>query len=207
MRKLILSAFVLLALQVEAQVKFMPGIRAGVNFSKLTQSDLDGRTDFYVSALGAIQFNRKYTLQPEIGLSNQGAKGTIDFTQQYYDPNSGYYTSDIVRKDIDVKLQYLTFSAINKFTVHDHFIILVGPTLDFIMNDTNASNSDVDFCVTAGLGYKTDFGLTIEARVKKGIADVLDSDYEDNYNDDYFLANYNTNLVFQFGLSYAFDLK
>lgn len=178
-----------------AQVTFKPGIRAGVNFAQLTQTDFDSKTDFYVGGFGAIKFTRFYTLQPEINYTRQGASGDAAF----YDPFSGNTTQ--FSGDIDI--DYLSFGIINKFTFNDAFDIHVGPTLDFETSSNVRTNSDVDLAFTAGIGYTLPIGLTIEARVKKGLVDVLETD---SYNDFFFVEDYNTNFVFQLGLSYRFNI-
>lgn len=178
-----------------AQVTIKPGVRAGVNFAKLTQTDFDTKADFYVGGFAAIKFTKFYTLQPEVNYSRQGAgEGT------YYD----YDTDMYVRLNDKVEINYISFGIINKFTFSDQFDVHFGPTLDFETDSNVYTNSDVDLAFTAGIGYTTPFGLAIEARVKKGIVDVLESD--DYYNNS-FVDDYNTNFLFQIGLSYAFDVK
>lgn len=178
-----------------AQVTIKPGIRAGVNFAKVTQTDFDTKTDFYVGGFAAIKFTRFYTLQPEVNYSRQGAgEGT------YYDYNLG---APVTLND-KIEINYISFGIINKFTFSDQFDIHFGPTMDFETDSNVYTNSDVDLAFTAGIGYTTPFGLTIEARVKKGVVDVLESD--DYYNDS-FVDDYNTNFLFQVGLSYSFDVK
>lgn len=178
-----------------AQVTFKPGIRAGVNFSKLTQTEFDTKTDFYVGGFGALKLTRFYTLQPEVNYTRQGAAGGT-----YYD----YNTNASVRIGGKTEINYISFGIINKFTFNDQFDIHFGPTMDFETDSNVYTNSDVDLAFTAGIGYTTPFGLTIEARVKKGIIDVLETD---NYYNNNFVDDYNTNFLFQVGLSYSFDAK
>ena len=178
-----------------AQVKFKPGIRAGVNVAQITQTDFDSKTDFYVGGFGAIKFTRFYTLQPEINYSCQGSgKGT------FYDYNTG----NEIEMDKKIEINYLSFGIINKFTFNDQFDVHFGPTIDFETSSNVHTNSDVDLAFTAGIGYTLPVGLTIEGRVKKGIVDVLETD---NYNNYYLVDDYNTNFLFQVGLSYSFDAK
>jgi hypothetical protein len=205
MKNFLIASFLLVAAVANAQVKFKPGFRAGVNFAKVTETNLDYRTDFYAGAFAGIQFNKVYTLQPEIGISNQGSQGELSYSQDLYNQDTGEYLgTTTVKQDINIKLNYFTFTALNKFTIKDKVVFMVGPTFDFILNHNERTESDVDLGVTAGVGYTTPFGLTIEARVKKGVADVIEYDYDD---DSYLFEDYNTNLVFQIGVSYAFDLK
>lgn len=177
-----------------AQVTFKPGIRAGVNFATLTQTEFDTRTDFYVGGFGAIKFTRFYTLQPEINYSRQGA-------------GEGSYFDDFNNNNVNfdkVELNYLSLGLVNRFTFNDQFDVHFGPTFDIQTSSNVRTNSDVDLGLTAGIGYTLPFGLTIEARVKKGIIDVLESDY---YYDGWYVDDYNTNFLFQVGLSYSFSAK
>ena len=59
--------------------------------------------------------------------------------------------------------------------------------------------------VTLGIGYTLPIGLTIEARWKRGLLDVLESDdYNNTLN---YVGDNNANNTFQIGLSYSFDVK
>jgi Outer membrane protein beta-barrel domain len=199
-KALLLAFFALTAFFANAQVTVKPGIRGGVNFSSLTNSDFDTKTDFYVGTFAAVKLTRFYTLQPEITYSRQGAEGKLYY--EYYDSNTGNYVYD--QRNVDVELQYIALALINKFTLTDSFNIHVGPTFDIIANSPEYVDTDVDVGITAGLGYTLPFGLTIEARVKKGFVDVMnDYDYDYSYDGEY--GNM-TNLVFSVGLSYSFKV-
>lgn len=188
-----------MGLGASSQVTIKPGLRAGVNFSKITQTDLDSKTDFYAGGFAAIKLSRFYVLQPEVNYSRQGAEGEFS----YIDFNSG---TDVT-ENVDLSLEYLSFAIVNKFTFNDAFNVHFGPTLDFLVNNNHAVYSEGDIGVTAGIGYKLPFGLEIEARVKKGFFDIVD-EYQSGY--DYYYGYYedtNTNFAFQLGLSYSFDMK
>lgn len=206
MKKSLLIAFLLVsAFSATAQVTFRPGIRAGANFSTITDTDLDTKIDFYIGAFGAIRLSRFYTMQPEITYSRQGAKGTISTYVNQYDYNTGYDTSYYASQNVDFELQYIALALINKFTLTDSFNVHLGPTFDIIANSPRYLNADVDLGITAGAGYTTPFGLSIEARVKKGFVDILDSYY---YGNNYSYDSYDspTSLVFSVGVSYSFKV-
>lgn len=199
MKKTLLFAFFLLsAISATAQVTIKPGIRAGANFSTLTNTDLDAKTDFYVGGFAAIKLTKFYTMQPEVTYSRQGAEGQLRTSD-----NNG----NTIYRNADIELQYISLALVNKFTLTDNFNIHLGPTFDIIANSPGYLNADVDLGLTAGVGYTLPFGLTIEARVKKGIVNVLDDyyyNYDYNYND-YGWDN-STNLVFSVGVSYSFKV-
>ncbi len=220
MKKILLVAIAFLAYtQVEAQVTFRPGIRAGVNFSHFTHDDteqlvynpatggyIDQRTefksttDFYAGIYGALKLTRFYTLQPEIDYSRQGAEVS------YYD-----YASK-GKREYNIDVDYVSIAVINKFS-YEGFNVHLGPSIDIMVNKSNTSileddddyfyyyndntivETDVDFALNFGLGYNFTKSLGIEARVKKGLLPVLD--YDDNH----------TNVVFSAGLTYTINAK
>lgn len=201
MRKIILL-IALLAMGIsaaQAQVSFKPGIRAGANFSKITQTNSDFKTDFYVGVLGELNLGRFYTMQPEINYTRQGAS---NISMQYYD----YQTQVNVYEKRDLTISYVSLSLINKLNLPSGFNFHIGPTIDIETDANRYSNSEVDLAFVFGFGYSVTNNLTFEARIKKGIIDVFESDYfYHNHYDDY--NDYNTNLLFQIGLSYTFDLN
>jgi len=199
MKKIILLAVFALGLSsLSAQVSFKPGLRAGLNFAKITQTESTSKTDFYIAGFGELKLTKYYTLQPEISYSNQGAK---DINLGYYD----YNTSSYVIEEKDFSVSYISFAVINKFTFNDKFNFHVGPTIDFQSGKNVYTNSDVDLAFVLGLGYNVTPNLAIEGRVKKGIIDILESDY--HYSNSANSGSYNTNFLFQLGLSYTFDVK
>jgi hypothetical protein len=199
MKKVVLVSLLFFAvLAVQAQVTFKPGVRLGANFSQITNTELGSRTDFYIGGFGALKLSKFYTLQPEITYSRQGGEGDV----RVYDNNTGDYTN----QNLDVKLQYLSFCALSKFTFNDSFNVHLGPTFDIITNSDRYTYNDVDLGVTLGLGYTLPFGLGIEARVKKGLIEAVDT-YSYNYDNSYYYdGNTGTNLVFSLGLSYSFEV-
>lgn len=200
MKKLIAIAFILIVSSMNAQVTFKPGLRAGAAFSTFSNTHSDYKTDFYVGGFGEIKLTKIYTLQPEFTYTRQGANNIKTY--------NGFSNNPAIIERGNIQLDYLSVAMINKFTFNGGFQVQVGPTLDFIVNDNMLyENSDIDLAFVAGIGYKVPMtGLTIEARIKKGLIDVIDSDYygSSNNENDYWFGDYNTNVSFQSGVSYAF---
>ncbi|MEO8239971.1 MAG: outer membrane beta-barrel protein [Flavobacterium sp.] len=201
MKKLIAIGFILFISSMNAQVTFRPGLRAGAAFSTFSNTRSDYKADFYIGGFGEIALTKIYTLQPEITYTRQGSNNVKTYVG--YNENNG---EDIIEYR-DLEINYVSIAMINKFTFKGGFQVQVGPTIDFRTSDNLISEkSDADLAFIAGFGYKVpSTGLTIEARVKKGLVDVIDSDYYgSNGNTDYWFGDYNTNVSFQLGVSYAF---
>ena len=199
MKKLFVFAFfcVFGISQSNAQVTFKPGVKAGVNFARLTQTDnpnerFYGKTDFYVGILGELKLSKVYTMQPEVLYSRQGSG------VEYLDENN-------MRQKDKINISYLSLGLANKFTF-DKLNIHVGPTFDIKVSDAKKElttyNNDyfedysngIDMAIFIGAGYSITENLEFEARVKKGIIPV-NGDWDSE------------NMVFQLGLSYTFDTK
>ncbi len=197
--------------KIQAQVTFRPGIHAGINISKFTDSQLNSKTDFYIGGFGALKISKFYTIQEEITYSRQGAKGTTSMgSTSTYDPQTNSYITTYDSGTVDASLQYLSTVTINKFNFNESFYALVGPFLDLLVaNDMKVNpkikesnfnkGDDIDLGIVGGLGYNLKNGIAFEARVKKGFTNAYTNYYAD--------ATKNNNLVFQFGAAYTFGKK
>ncbi|MCD0464315.1 outer membrane beta-barrel protein [Flavobacterium sp. ENC] len=202
-KKLFLAIVAFFALQqTQAQFSFKPGLRGGFTFSTISETHSNYKPSFYVGGFAELNIKKHYALQPEITYTRQGSE---DVTRNYTDANSGIERTE--RRDL--QLDYLSFALINKFTFGPGLQIQFGPALDVLVADNLARRKTYnDLAFITGIAYKLSSNVTIEARVKKGLLDVLDSDYYHNdRNDYYFFGDYNTNVNFQIGISYSFEGK
>lgn len=202
-KKSTIAVFLFFAiLNIQAQVIFKPGLRGGLSLSTISEMHANYRSNFYIGGFGEINLTKKYALQPEIGYIKQGSNNVA---RNYYDPVT---ETDKVTYE-DLKLDYLSCSLINKFTMEQGFQILFGPSLDFRLKDNLVLRKNYnDLAFNLGLGYRMPSGLAFDIRFKKGFLDILDSDYYTNdSNNDYFFGDYNTNVNFQMGVSYSFNVK
>lgn len=201
---LVFFAFV----STQAQVTFRPGINAGVNISKITDTDLGNKTDFYIGAFGALKLGRVYTLQPELTYSRQGGKGNANMgTTSTYIPETNSYVTTYDSGTVNASLQYISALTINKFNFTEDFYALAGPFADILIADdikVDPKNKeynfnkgdDIDLGIIAGLGYSLKNGIAFEARVKKGFTNAFINYYDESGD--------SNNLVFQFGAAYTF---
>lgn len=202
MRKVTLIAFVLFIglITSQAQVKVSPGLRGGLNLTRLTNIDNNNmKSEYYIGGLVDIKFNKLFTLQPELTYSRQGSNGIIYF-EDGFNPEKTKYD-----------LNYITAGAVAKFYFNGQgFHVLAGPSVDFKVDDNFGRYGfdpiDVDLAFVGGIGYTLPNGLTFEARFKQGFIDIYGYDGIDDYDDN---GNYDDvilNQVFQFGISYTFKM-
>ncbi|GAA3723681.1 hypothetical protein GCM10022422_00710 [Flavobacterium ginsengisoli] len=188
-----------LVLNIQAQVTVKPGLRAGFSFSTISEMHADYKTDFYAGGFTEIKITKVYALQPEINYSRQGSNNVA---RNYFDENT--QTNKVEHLDLDIN--YLSLSVMNKFTLPVGIQFQAGPTLDILLNDNLAvRKAQNDLGLVLGVAYALPSGLTFEARFKKGLLDILSSDYYQNDSNNYYLfGDYNTNINFQLGVSYSF---
>ncbi|WP_044404482.1 porin family protein [Lacinutrix sp. Hel_I_90] len=192
MKKLLFTAAIVALgfTTVNAQeVKF--GVKAGVNLASLSgddTDDLDGRTSFHVGGVAEIMISEKFSFQPELMYSSQGAQTSFE--------------DEFEKEEGTVKLDYINVPLMGKFYVAEGFSIEAGPQIGFLMNaeaeveytnkefpefsasgtqDIKDEVSGIDFGVNFGLGYKLESGLNFGARYNLGLSNV--NDYEGSDDD------------------------
>jgi len=200
--KKILLAFVIVGLTTTAfsQIKVRPGLRGGINISKITNIDGDSRTDFYLGGYVGIKLARFYTIQPELTYSRQG--GQVWYS--YYDPIDPYFP--MYEKD-DLEIQYLNLAIVNKFhPIPDAGLnFIVGPSFNIKVADNYDDPYDdiegFDIALFGGIGYEFPMGFGIEARYNLGLVDI----FGENINNEVDVDELWLNSYFQIGATYKFD--
>ncbi|CAA9199763.1 hypothetical protein FLA105534_02789 [Flavobacterium bizetiae] len=201
-KKLAIAVFLFFAItNIQAQVTFKPGLRAGLSLSTVSEMHANYRPDFYIGGFGEINLTKRYALQPEINYIRQGSNNVA---RNFIDPDT--QTERTVHQDL--QMSYLSVALLNKLKFAQ-FQVQFGPALDVLLSDNLAFRKTYnDLSFVTGVAYKMPSGLGFEFRFKKGLLDVLDSDYyHNNSNNHYFFGDYNTNINFQIGISYSFETK
>lgn len=161
-------------------VKF--GAKIGMNVSTITGDDvsnIDSKTGFVLGATSEISFTDKFSVQPELLFSQQGARFEGNFT---------------------VDLNYLTLPIMAKYYVAKGFSVEAGPQFSFLVkdevifednttSDTNAKNFDL--MANVGLGYQLENGIFLQTRYNLGLLSIADD-------------TDNKNGVFQIALGFQF---
>ncbi len=198
-KTLLLVVAIAATTQIFAQKKVSPGIRAGVNVATLSNINADFKTDFYAGGILSLHLGQRYTLQPELIYTRQGANNVTFVDDETGDPTG----------QENVTIQYLSLGVINKFYFVEGFHGLIGPSLDMKIGKNfpridfdDDDYGGVDLGISLGLGYTLPIGLTLEGRFKSGMLDAFNNDYFLGMFDD--PDNISLNRVFQLGVSYSF---
>lgn len=185
MKKLLLIALVLSASLTYAQTQVAVGIKGGLNFANFQSSgegDYQGRQGFHGGAFALVKI-AKFGIQPEIILSQQGSKLTINDTD--FESNFNYINIPVI-----VKYYVLTPTRGGGISVHagPQLGILqsakadVFDSVQFVMNEGQDvkryyKKSDVSLCI--GAGWEAPFGLTVDFRYNIGLSKLEDEETEE----------------------------
>ena len=164
-------------------IKF--GVKAGLNFASITgdnAKDLDPITSFNFGVMSEIKLSDKFSLQPELIYSGQGA-----------DTN--------VASEGRINLNYLNLPLIGKYYVTERFSLEAGPQIGYLLStkggtlDYKELLKPIDYGLNFGVGYKLDNGLNFTARYNLGLSDINDVDG---------FTDKNSNGVFQLSVGFFF---
>lgn len=181
-----------LVTQVNAQVQFALGVKAGPNFANIDVNSSIGanyknRTGFHGGAFALIKLT-KIGIQPELLFSQQGS--IVKF-------NSGDGEANFDYINIPIILKLYTVAGIN-LQVGPQFGFLSGGEVKQTLNgvstvrDAKEFYKGSDFSAALGLGWDLPFGLTIDARYNLGLSKINDGTNSDKAK----------NQVFQVSLGY-----
>ena len=183
MKKLFLVGALALFGAMNAQVKF--GAKAGLNISSLN-GDVEGvksLVGFHVGGFAQVPLAAKFTFQPEVVYSAQGAK-----------EDGG---------DGKINLGYINVPLMFKYAIAEKFNVEAGPQIGLLVSakEKYNGNSDdikdqlnsVDFSIGLGASYDFTQNLSADVRYNAGVSNIAkESDSKIR------------NGVFQIGLGYKF---
>lgn len=196
MKKVMIAAIAVVGFSVtglaQQQVKFGP--KAGVNLATLSgNDDSEMKIGFHVGAVAEIKFNDKFSLQPEVLYSAQGAQSKEN-------------------TDIKTNNDYINIPIMAKYYFVEGFSLELGPQVGFLMKsevkgenasmDTKDFYKSVDFGVGVGLAYDLPQGFFVNARYNLGLSKI---------NEDFDAGPITIetedikNNVIQIGIGYKFD--
>jgi opacity protein-like surface antigen len=169
MKKIILAAVLFIATSATIQAQLLQiGVKAGVNFASQTGDaslqgvafDKEGITNFHAGLVAEIKLLEKFSIQPELLYSTQGA--TYKNAAQEFKNELGYLSIPVMAK--------IYLNNANSVSLE------LGPQASFLMS--NKKEFDVedpntfDFALNAGLGLKLTKSIFVQARYSLGLTDV-----------------------------------
>lgn len=143
------------------------GAKIGMNVSSVNGNpdNLDSKTGWVLGATAEVSLTEKFSLQPELLYSQQGAKQRGNFI---YD------------------LNYISLPVMAKYYIAKGFSLEAGPQFSFLVKDelisdtnnaasanTNAEN--FDFSANLGLGYQLENGIFFQTRYNLGLTAVSET--------------------------------
>jgi len=168
------------------------GLKGGVNVAYINgYEEIAGdnvRVAYLFGAYAEVEISDKFSVQPEVHFSSQGAV--------YEDTEDNFGEEFIQYTDDQFILEYVNVPVMLKYYPVKGFNIQVGPQVGFLTTAKNEykengepvtvdykdSVKSTDFGLAVGFGYKTGFGLNIDARYIHGLADINDLQIGDNIN-------------------------
>lgn len=207
MKKVCLTAMMLVLMVAGAYAQAQIGVKAGVNYATIggdDTEDIKGRIAFHIGGMAAFGLTESVFIQPELLLSLQGARFEESET----------FMGQTITAEENTNLTYLNVPVMVKVFLSggEGFNLQFGPQLGFLLaaksvgevsmgGDTEDWDEDikedlnsVDFGVGLGLGYETATGLSMNVRYNLGLSN-LNTEGDDK----------NNNSVFQLSVGYFFN--
>ena len=170
MKKLFLSCFALLSLQVATAQDIHLSLKAGFNAAMLRSSDnseTELKPGFHVGGLAHIHLLDNLALQPELFYSAQGGK-TIGNNLE-----------------VNTNLHYLNLPVLAQYMFNNGFRIQAGPQVGFLLKARNEVNDEdesniiqyyrtTDFSLPVGISYVSNSGFGIDLRWAFGLSNIND---------------------------------
>lgn len=187
------------------EVKF--GAKAGLNLASIGGDETDdnkSKVGFHIGGVAEVMFSDKFSVQPELVYSVQGAKA--EYTEELFGEEVNYTDK--------LKLNYINLPIMAKYYVAEGFSIEAGPQVGFLISaeqeseasfdgetesettDVKEFTSGIDLGVGVGLGYKLEGGLNLALRYNLGLSNINDFDGSDDFK--------NQNNVLQLSVGYSF---
>lgn len=180
------------------------GLKGGLNVANLAGDEkATAVPGAHIGLFAEFSISEKFSIQPELLFSMEGAKDNGVVTEAGIDYNL----------EEKIKLNYINIPLMAKYYVDKKFSVLAGPQIGFVVSakdkftvsDGVNSGSDeidikdevesVDFGFNAGLAYDFNDKFFAEMRYNLGLSNVFDIDGED-------LEAFNR--VFQVSLGFRF---
>lgn len=135
------------------------GIKAGANYANFESSDLqtDALTSYHAGLVINLRVSEKFSLQPEIMYSTQGAS----------------YKN--VVEEVKAELGYVSVPILAKIGLGKSLSLELGPQFSWLASKNVDANTDVkelDFGAAGGLGLKLTNKIFLQGRYVLGLSEI-----------------------------------
>ena len=158
MRKLLVAIvfFGLSFSNVVAQ-KVQFGVKAGVNFASIHENidSPNPRISFSAGAFAQVSLSKKFTIQPELIFSEQGAHHKLE-----------HRTTTYFLSEEKIKLDYIAVPLIAKIYPASRFALEIGPQVAYLINAISKSSingntvEEVELDVINDIDFGINFGFS-----------------------------------------------
>lgn len=157
---------------------FSFGFKGGYNLAGIQGDNANGikmRHGFHLGVMSEVELTSKFSIQPELIYSQQGAKD-----------NAAFIYSDIIFADskLEARYNYLNVPIMAKYYVVKGLSIELGPQVGFLLSAEQKDEGQIievkdrlksiDFGVNFGIGYKFSNGLNFGLRYNAGLSNIND---------------------------------
>ncbi|MET3027603.1 porin family protein [Flavobacterium sp. UW10123] len=184
MKKVILAAIAVMGFSFANAQDIKFGVKGGINLSTFTGDieDVSSKVGFQVGGFAELKLSEKFSVQPEVLYSLQGAKFKEDGDSYSYKEK--------------IHASYLNIPVIAKYYVIDKLSVEAGPQIGFLLSAKDKWESvedgekysgkenvkdgfkSVDFSLNIGAGYDFTENISAGIRYNFGLSNI--SDYSDN---------------------------
>jgi len=146
------------------------GLKLGMNIASVNGSNannLDSRTGFIVGATAEVPLTEKFSIQPELLYSAQGAQ---------------------LRDNFKYDLNYVLLPIMAKYYIANGFTVEAGPQFSFLIKDQlvptdeysgaskeNTDAENFDLAANVGLGYQFNSGIFFQTRYNLGLIAISEN--------------------------------
>ena len=185
---LIISFIIFIITTAKSQEKIQFGVKGGLNFTNMTSDimiEKEYKTGFHIGVLAEISFRAKFSLQPEILYSKQGANGKVILLNVPFPDGPG-----VPPIPTEYELDYIQISILAKIYLIENFSLEIGPSFNFLVNDKliyetvtiNEIGESFELSGILGLSYKIKSHFFVNTRYFLGFTDALEVEYWNSKN-------------------------
>lgn len=173
MKKNLITICVILVACISANAQiFKLGIKGGINYANQTGTDItvnstnyktEAISNFHIGLLAEVKLGDRFSIQPEVLYSTQGAK----------------YDAIGVVQDFTNDIGYISIPVMAKINLNNTFSLEFGPQASFLMSKKNEvsinsikNQKEIDFGAGAGLGIRVTKSIFLQGRYMVGLSEI-----------------------------------